>query len=309
MIQELKNNEAFTTEYRNIPPGEGDLAAIYENNGRKLLMKLGENGELILPEAVLFRDYWMDQDDPDADKKAEKKGGRLIYLYTVGEINYYGFFYYDAGQPDFSFTGMEFMPFSFENRPEPWNVFFAAETGMQVSNWYNDNKRCGRCGGRMHVHPKMRCLKCSDCGFMTFPRINPTVIVAPIHDDKLLLIRYRGREEDGYAGVALIAGFMEIGETVEDTVRREVMEESGLKATDMRYYKSQPWGFGSNLLIGVVCDIEGSTEIHIQDTDEIAEAVWLTRDEIRNEYDGVSLTNEMIAWFMYGDDYPNHEVI
>ena len=306
MINNLKNNERFTTEYKNVAPSKGDLAAIYENNGRKLLMKLGERGELILPEAVQFMDYWIEPDDPDADAKAEEKGGRLIYLYSVGETNYYSFFYYDARRPDFSFTGMEFQPFNFDNRPEPWNEFFAAETGMQVANWYNDNKRCGRCGGRMHLHPKMRCLKCADCGFMIFPRINPTVIVAPIHDDKLLMIRYRGREEDGYAGTALIAGFMEIGETVEDTVRREVMEESGLKATDFRYYKSQPWGFGSNLLIGVICDIEGSAEIHINDTDEIAEAVWLSRDEIADKYRGVSLTNEMISWFKYGEDFADH---
>ena len=308
MIHELINNEKFTTEYKNIPPKEGDLAAIYENNGRKLLMKLGENGELILPEAMLFVDYWIDPDDPEQDKKARENGGRLIYLYTVGDINYYSFLYYDKETPDFSFTGMEFQPFSFENKPSPWNVFFAAETSMQVSNWYNDNRRCGRCGGRMSVHPKMRAMKCPDCGFMTFPRINPTVIVAPVHDDKLLMIRYRGREEDGYAGTALIAGFMEIGETVEDTVRREVMEESGLQATSIRYYKSQPWGFGSNILIGVICDIEGSSEIQIQDTDEIAEAVWLTRDEIRDRNDGVSLTNEMIAYFKYGDDFPKHVI-
>ena len=306
MIQDLKNNERFTTEYKNVAPTKGDLAVIYENNGRKLLMRLGERDELILPEAELFMDYWIEPDDPDAERKAEEKGGRLIYLYSVGDTNYYSFFYYDARRPDFSFTGMDFQPFNFDNRPEPWNVFFAAETSMQVSNWYNDNRRCGRCGGRMRVHPKMRCVKCADCGFMVFPRINPTVIVAPVHDDKLLMIRYRGREEDGYAGTALIAGFMEIGETVEDTVRREVMEESGLKATDFRYYKSQPWGFGSNLLIGVICDIEGSAEIHINDTDEIAEAVWLSRDEIADKYRGVSLTNEMISWFKYGEDFADH---
>ena len=98
---------------------------------------------------------------------------------------------------------------------------------------------------------------------MVFPRILPTVIVAPIHDDKLLMIRYRGRQEDGYAGTALIAGFCEIGETFEDAVRREVMEEAGLKATNIRYYKSQPWGFGSNLIFGAICDIEGSAEIKI----------------------------------------------
>ena len=141
---------------------------------------------------------------------------------------------------------------------------------------------------------------------MVFPRVLPAVIIAVIHDDKLLMIRYRGREEDGYAGTALIAGFCEVGETIEDTVKREVMEESGLKAANIRYYKSQPWGFASNLLLGVICDIEGSDKIAVQDTNEVAEAVWLTRDEIRTKYNGVSLTNEMISYFKYGDDFPNH---
>ena len=104
----------------------------------------------------------------------------------------------------------------------------------------------------------------------------------------------------------MIAGFCEIGETIEDTVRREVMEEAGLKAANIRYYKSQPWGFASNLLFGVICDIEGSDEIKVQDTNEVAEAVWLTRDEIHKRYNGVSLTNEMIALFKYGEDFPNH---
>ena len=84
------------------------------------------------------------------------------------------------------------------------------------------------------------------------------------------------------------------------------MEESGLKATDIRYYKSQPWGFASNLLIGVICDIEGSDEIAVQDTNEVAEAVWLTRDEVKDDFMGISLTDEMISYFKYGDDFPNH---
>ena len=123
------------------------------------------------------------------------------------------------------------------------------------------------------------------------------------------IIRYRGREEDGYAGTALIAGFCEIGETIEDTVRREVMEEAGLKAANIRYYKSQPWGFASDLLVGVICDIEGSDEIAVQDTNEVAEAVWLTRDEIHTRYDDVSLTNEMICRFKYGEDFRKYRSV
>ena len=71
MIQDLKNNEIFSTEYRNTAPRAGDLASIYENNGRKLLMKLDADGSLILPEATLFSEYWIDPDDPDADRKSK----------------------------------------------------------------------------------------------------------------------------------------------------------------------------------------------------------------------------------------------
>ena len=161
----------------------------------------------------------------------------------------------------------------------------------------------------MTVHPKMRCVRCTSCGYMVFPRVMPAVIIAVIHDDKLLMIRYRGREEDGYAGAALIAGFIEIGESIEDTVRREVMEEAGLKAVNIRYYKSQPWGFASNLMIGCICDIEGSDEIEVHDTQEIAKAVWLTREQLTKPNSTVTLTDEMIAYFKYGEAFREHLVV
>ena len=87
------------------------------------------------------------------------------------------------------------------------------------------------------------------------------------------------------------------------------MEEAGLKAVDIRYYKSQPWGFASNLLLGVICDIEGTERINVHDTEEVAEAVWLTRDQIDEPYKDNSLTNELISYFKYGDDFQNHKKI
>ena len=309
MIQDLENNEVFSTDYLNIPPKAGDLAAVFENGGRRLMMRLDENEVMSLPEAVLFKDYWFDPDDAEADRKAAALGGRLVYLFTISGKSYYSFLYTDGRTPDFSFTGMDFLPFSFKNRPLPKNIFFGAETAWQLSSWYNDNRHCGRCGAKMSVHPKLRCVQCSSCGYMVFPRVMPAVIIAVIHNDKLLKIRYRGRAEDGYAGSALIAGFCEIGETIEDTVKREVMEEAGLVAKDIRYYKSQPWGFASNLLFGVICDIEGTEEIAVRDTEEVAEAVWFTRDEILEPYKDVSLTNELISLFKYGEDFRKYKKV
>lgn len=88
---------------------------------------------------------------------------------------------------------------------------------------------------------------------MIFPRINPSVIVAVTHGDYLLLTQYANRP--GATRTALIAGFTEFGETAEQTVHREVMEEVGLKIKNLRYYKSQPWGISG----GGCCSATGAS--------------------------------------------------
>ena len=103
---------------------------------------------------------------------------------------------------------------------------------------------------------------------MVFPKIAPAVIVGVTHGDKILMTKYAGRE---YKRYALIAGFTEIGETAEETVKREVMEEVGLTVKNIRYYKSQPWGFDSNLLLGYFCELAEEEEIHL-DEEELSVA-------------------------------------
>ncbi len=100
---------------------------------------------------------------------------------------------------------------------------------------------------------------------------------------------------------ALIAGFTEIGETLEETVQREVMEEVGLKVKNIRYYKSQPWSFSSTLLCGFFCEVGGDTEITL-DTEELSVGEWFDRDNIPVEDDGVSLSREMIGVFKTGGE-------
>ena len=97
-----------------------------------------------------------------------------------------------------------------------------------------------------------------------------------LNGDRILLTKYAGRD---FAHYALIAGFTEIGETFEDTVRREVMEEAGIRVKNIRYYKSQPWGIVDDLLAGFFCDVDGDPTIHM-DSSELKEAAWHTRDEI-----------------------------
>ena len=109
--------------------------------------------------------------------------------------------------------------------------------------------------------------------------------------------KYAGR---AYKKYALLAAFTEIGETIEETVQREVMEEVGLKVKNIRYYKSQPWSFSDTILMGFYCDLDGEEEITL-DREELALAEWFRRDEIPVEPSRDSLTNEMIIKFKNGE--------
>ena len=177
-------------------------------------------------------------------------------------------------------------------------ICFAAMTAWHLYNWYRVNRYCGNCGGKTVHDGKERMMRCPECGNMIFPRISPAVIVAVTNGDRLLLSKYAGR---AYTRYALIAGFTEIGETLEQTVTREVMEEVGLKVRNIRYYKSQPWGVDGNVLMGFYCDLDGSDSIHIDET-ELSMAEWFPRDDLPAHDDGISLTREMIRIFEEGKE-------
>lgn len=172
-------------------------------------------------------------------------------------------------------------------------VCFAAYTACHLYQWYLDNQFCGRCGANVRLDKKERMLYCPDCGNQIYPRIAPAVIVAVTDGDRILLSRYADRE---YKRYALIAGFTEIGETAEETVRREVMEEAGLHVKNIRYYKTQPWGIAGNLLIGYFAELDGDDQIHL-DHKELAVARWTDRQELAGMDDGISLTREMMRVF------------
>ena len=148
----------------------------------------------------------------------------------------------------------------------------------------------------MRHDAKERMLYCEECRNMEFPKICPAVIVGVTDKDRILMSKYAGKANRNYA---LIAGFTEIGETVEQTVAREVMEEVGLKVKNIRYYKSQPWAFSDTLLMGFYCDLDGEDAITL-DRDELALAEWFDRKDIPETASTESLTNEMILRFKNG---------
>lgn len=176
---------------------------------------------------------------------------------------------------------------------EPQYLAFAGITGYQLYNWYQCRHFCGRCGAVMKKGSDERMLFCEQCRHIEYPKLSPAVIIAVTDGDRLLLSKYAGR---AYARHALLAGFVEIGETIEDTVRREVMEEVGLHVKNIRYYGSQPWSFSETVLMGFYCELDGSDQITL-DERELALAEWFHRDEIPVTPLRDSMTNEMIMMF------------
>ena len=150
----------------------------------------------------------------------------------------------------------------------------------------------------MKKDEKERMMFCESCRSREYPKICPAVIVGVTHNNKLLLTKYAGRDFKKYA---LVAGFAEIGETIEETVKREVMEEVGLRVKNITYYKSQPWSFTDTLLFGFFCEVDGTSEI-VLDEEELSVAEWFERDEIPVSEKTVSLTNEMILHFKHGGE-------
>ncbi len=197
---------------------------------------------------------------------------------------------------DFSFytlRQLRDLPLAAPSKPE----LFAAFSAYHLWKWYDDNRFCGHCGKPL-VHDSVeRALCCPECKSKIYPRINPAVIIGILNHnkDKILITKYR----TGYAHSALVAGFTEFGETLEQTVEREVMEEVGLKVKNIRYYKSQPWALAQDLLAGFFCEVDGDEKIKM-DEGELKYAEWVSREDVELQPSDYSLTNEMMKLFKSG---------
>lgn len=173
---------------------------------------------------------------------------------------------------------------------------FAGITGYQLHGWYQSRTFCGKCGHRLRQDAKERMMYCDHCGQMEYPKICPAVIVGVTDGDRIVLTKYAN---SAYKRYALIAGFTEIGETVEETVRREVKEEVGLDVKNIRYYKSQPWSFSDTILLGFFCELDGSGEIRL-DEEELSVGEWVAREDILADGKDISLTSDMMWNFKCG---------
>jgi NAD+ diphosphatase len=162
-----------------------------------------------------------------------------------------------------------------------------------VVDWHARHRFCAQCGTPSEVMAGGWTRHCPACKAHHFPRVDPVVIMLAVRGERALL--GRGRRRPG-ARFSCLAGFMEPGETLEDAVRREVREESGIRCGRVRYLASQPWPFPSTLMMGFLA--EALTEEITVDLEELVEARWFDRDEIR----------DMVARAAAGDPDPRTTV-
>lgn len=281
MIQDI-DPSSFSNAFSPEPPSQGD--SVFAFSGGRLLARTSGNA-IELPTAA---EFWNDGTHPEFNP---------IRLFSIDNQKFYLAFADDEQSSLTEMSGFELLDRLLFRTTSPFAMRLAIATAIHLNDWYERNRHCGRCGSRMNRSNAERSLICPSCGNRVYPRINPAVIVAVRNGDNLLMARYAGK--NAYKHRALIAGFCEIGETAEQTVAREVMEEAGVRVKNVRYYKSQPWGFASDLLLGFVCDVDGNTEISPQDG-ELSSVEWVSREAIFEEDDHVSLTREMIVAFKNG---------
>ncbi len=171
-------------------------------------------------------------------------------------------------------------------------TFAVAGRALQVAGWADTHRFCGRCATPTERDPKERCLRCPRCALAMYPRISPAIIVLVRRGDEALLARSSRVPVPFYS---TLAGFAEAGESLEETLHREVREEVGIEVDDLRYFGSQPWPFPHSLMVGFTArHLSGELR---PDPEEIADAQWFAPSTLPVVPPRLSIARALIdAW-------------
>ncbi len=278
MIQDIFPH-VYHNEFTPHEPGEKDVVLVFD--GSEVL--LNEPDQRMLT----FAEMKERVDDPDAEYR---------YLFQIDDI---GFFYLRNTDVT-KITGLSRYPKNIFRTYAPRHLAFAGITAFNLYQWRESHRFCGKCGEKLEPDEKERAMRCPACGEITYPVISPAVIIGLVDTkrERILFTKYADRD---YKKYALIAGFAEIGETLEQTVAREVKEEVGLSVKNIRYYKNQPWAFTGTLLVGFFAELDGADDITLEE-DELGEATWFTRENMPPTDNDISLTAEMMEVFRRGEE-------
>ncbi|MDE2874653.1 MAG: NAD(+) diphosphatase [Gemmatimonadota bacterium] len=171
-----------------------------------------------------------------------------------------------------------------------------ALTAAHLARWRRTSRFCGVCGTATVPSRHHQARVCPDCGHLAFPKISPAVIVQVTRGDRILLGRSRRHPQGSYS---VLAGFVDPGENLEDAVRREVEEESGIRVRDIRYFGSQPWPFPDSLMVGFTATCDGDGTIVNRD-DELEDVAWFTADALPPVPPAYSIARALIDDFARG---------
>lgn len=275
MIQDIFPYK-FDVGFRQVSPGTHDPAFVFQ--GSRVLMKTSPD-RLSIPNCSDLRDGF-----PSGDID-------LSFLFAIDEVNFFSGTTERPAIKGFVYQDIQI----FRTFDPPW-LRFAGITASHIVSWQSKNRFCGCCASPYTRRQNERALVCPACGHVVYPSIAPVVMVGVMDGERLLLVRHT---RDKSNGLALIAGFVEIGETLEDAVRREVYEEVGLKIKNLRYYKSQPWAFSQSILSGFFAELDGPANINL-DREELSDALWVPQNDLPEDTTDFSLTYNMINAFRLG---------
>lgn len=285
MIHKIEPHKYYP-EFRNQAPVPSDYVLIFEGN--QVYLPKDEAGKLFLPTFEQAHRLLK------CRQSMERFLMEVEYLFSIDDTAFYRMNSEESNLV-LPLSGNLHPPTVFRSF-EPEYLAFAGVTAGQINRFRLERRFCGRCGAPTRPGNTERSCICSECGMIEYPKISPAIITAVIHEDKILLTRYAG---GSYRHWALVAGFVEVGETFKGTVRREVMEEVGLQVGEIVYYKSQPWAFSDSAMIGFFAKLEGDDTIALQES-ELSQAQWFSRDEIPDMPSDISIGQEMILYFKNG---------
>ena len=189
--------------------------------------------------------------------------------------------------------GCEWMPLRASFRVLSADEFRMAGRASEIVEWERAHRFCGRCGGRTEACGEPLARRCVECGSLHFPRLSPAVLVSVTRGDRILLARSAHFPPGMFS---TLAGFVDPGESLEETVVREVREEVGIEVANVRYFGSQPWPFPSSLMVAFTAE-HASGEL-TPDPAEIEEAAWYAADEIPTVPPPISLARALIDHFV-----------
>ena len=274
----LSGGTALFAPYQNRPPKPNDLILCFQQN--QILLSKTENA-----------------DPPTVAVLAEVLPGanQLLPLFSLPHCNAYAF---DTKTPlpIPSESNLEYIAIDiFRQLANPQNALMLI-SAWHLMVWHRRHRFCGACGTPLVCSDTERALCCPNCTQIFYPTISPAVSVAISDGDRLILAR---NVRSTFPHFSLVAGYVEVGETLEETVKREVMEEVGLKVKNIRYIASQAWGLSQSQMVGFHAELDGSDQITLQES-ELSEARWFHRGELPVRPNSLSLSFEMIERFRLG---------